>query len=229
MAIGMGLEGPSYGPAAGKAQQLVVLLHGWGANGDDLIGLAPYLARGLPNARFLSPNAPFPCEANPMGLQWFSLSDRSESQMLAGLRLAASLVDAFLDEQLAAHGLDDSRLALVGFSQGTMLALQVALRRKAPPAALVGFSGALLGAETLAAEIAARPPVLLVHGQADSVVPPQASQATANALQALAVPVELLLRPGLAHSIDEVGLQRGLALLRRGFGLTACGSPVTGR
>lgn len=214
----MKLDGPRLEPAAGGApEQLVVLLHGWGANGDDLIGLAPYLARGLPQARFIAPNAPFPCEQNPMGLQWFSLTDRSESQMLAGLRLAASLVDGFLDDALTEAGLDDSRLALIGFSQGTMLALQVALRRRHAPAAVIGYSGALIGPDALPGEITARPPVLLVHGDRDPVVPPQASQAAERQLKALDVPVQLLLRSGLPHSIDEVGMQTGLAALRKAF------------
>lgn len=215
----MKLDGPRLAPAAGgKAEELVVLLHGWGANGDDLIGLAPYLARGLPNALFIAPNAPFPCEQNPMGLQWFSLMDRSESQMLAGLRLAASLVDAFLDDLLAETGLGNDRLALVGFSQGTMLALQVALRRKEAPAAVIGYSGALIGAAQLAEEIVSRPPILLVHGERDPVVPPQASQAAQQQLEALGVPVQLMLRPGLPHSIDEAGMQAGLATLTKAFG-----------
>ncbi len=219
MATRMALSGPSVGPqGGGKPTSLVVLLHGWGANGDDLIGLAPYLAPALPGTLFISPNAPFPCEANPMGLQWFSLSDRSEAQMLAGLRLAASLVDAFLDDLLAEHGLASDRLALVGFSQGTMLALHVAPRRQSQLAAVVGFSGALLSGETLAAEIVTRPPMLLVHGESDPVVPAQATTTAAAALAALQVPVETVLRPRLQHSIDEVGLQKAQALLQRVFG-----------
>lgn len=214
----MALDGPRLPPAKGPAKQLVVLLHGWGANGDDLIGLAPYLARGLPEAAFVSPNAPYPCEANPMGLQWFSLMDRSEAQLLAGLRLAASLVDAFLDEELARLGLPPEALALVGFSQGTMLGLHVALRRRQAPAALVGFSGRLIG-EDLAEEVVSKPPVLLVHGSADPVVPSQASEVAARVLQGWGVPTELLVRPGLPHSIDEPGIAKGLSLLRSSFGI----------
>lgn len=218
MATRLALSGPAFGPqGGGKPDSLVVLLHGWGANGDDLIGLAPYLAPALPGTLFLSPNAPFPCDANPYGLQWFSFEDRSEASLLAGLRLAASLVDAFLDEQLAEHGLAADRLALVGFSQGTMLSLHVAPRRKQQLAAVVGFSGALMGAGTLADEIQSRPPMLLVHGEQDPVVAPQATTGAAAALTALGVPVETLLRPNLQHSIDEVGLQKAQALLRTVF------------
>lgn len=218
MATRLDLSGPSFGPqAGGKPEQLVVLLHGWGANGDDLIGLAPYLAPALPGALFLSPNAPFPCDANPMGLQWFSFEDRGEAALLGGLRLAASLVDAFLDETLAAHGLTPDRLALVGFSQGTMLSLHVAPRRREPIAGVVGYSGALMSPALLAQEIVSRPPLLLVHGQADPVVPAQSTLAAAEAFKAAGVAVETLLRPGLPHSIDQAGLQAAQGFLRRVF------------
>ncbi len=218
MTDALALDGPRQPAASGQAKSLVVLLHGWGANGDDLIGLAPYLGRGLPDTAFVSPNAPYPCEANPAGLQWFSLMDRSEEQMLAGLRLAASLVDAFLDEELERQGLPPEALALVGFSQGTMLALHVGLRRKQALAQIVGFSGALLGGQHLGPEIASHPPVLLVHGQGDPVVPYQASESAASVLKSLSVPVELVLRPGLQHSIDEVGIARAQAALAAAFG-----------
>ncbi|MEO1190700.1 MAG: prolyl oligopeptidase family serine peptidase [Pseudomonadota bacterium] len=222
MADLMALDGPRRAPASGgKPKQLVVLLHGWGANGDDLIGLAPYLAQALPEAVFVSPNAPYPCEANPMGLQWFSLADRAEERLLAGLRLAASLVDSFLDEELARQGLTDADLALVGFSQGTMLSLHVGTRRKTAPAQIVGYSGALIGGQHLAAEITSRPPTLLVHGQSDPVVPYQASEQAAALLQENGVKVDLILRPGLPHSIDEVGLGAAGQALRGAFGAGA--------
>ena len=218
MATRLALSGPSFGPqAGGEPDSLVVLLHGWGANGDDLIGLAPYLAPALPGTLFLSPNAPFPCDANPMGLQWFSFEDRSEARLLGGLRLAGALLDAFLDEQLAELELAPERLALVGFSQGTMLALHVAPRRAAQIAGVVGFSGALMSPALLAEELVTKPPLLLVHGDRDPVVPPQATLSAAESLAALEVPVETLLRPGLAHSIDEPGLRRAQGFLQQAF------------
>lgn len=205
------LDGPQVAPKSGsKPKQLVVLLHGYGSNGDDLISLAPYWADLLPDAEFVSPNAPFPCEMNPFGgYQWFGLEDRSPATKLAGTRAAATLLDAFLDEALEARGLDARRLALVGFSQGTMMSLHVGPRRAVAPAAIVGYSGALIGAETLGGEIRAKPPVLLVHGTADPVVPFAAMAAAAEALQSFGVPVETLARPGLPHSIDPEGLTRG--------------------
>lgn len=212
----MELDGPRFGPeAGGEPTALVVLLHGLGADGNDLIALAPGLARSLPQAAFVAPNAPFPCDMAPFGLQWFSLQERAGDAMLSGVRMAAPILDAFLDRELAKLGLGDDRLALVGFSQGTMMALQVGLRRPETCAQIVGFSGHLVGAEALAEEIVSRPPVLLIHGDADEVIPVQALPAAVKALKANAVTVESHVRPGLGHGIDPqgIGLAAG-ALLR---------------
>ncbi len=212
------LDGPRFGPAAGgAAEQLVILLHGLGADGNDLISLAPILARTLPKAAFVSPHAPFPCDMAPMGYQWFSLQDHSMDSMLSGARLAAPILNAFIDKELADHGLSEESLALVSFSQGTMMSLHVALRRPQPCAAIVGFSGALVGPETLADEIQSRPPVLLVHGEADPVVPFPAMAAAVAALEANRVPVSAHARPGLGHGIDEQGLAWAVDTLLRAF------------
>jgi phospholipase/carboxylesterase len=214
------LSGPSRPPASGgKPRQLVLLLHGLGADGSDLIGLAPYWAKLLPEAEFVSPDAPYPCDMAPFGRQWFSLQDRSPAAILAGVRAAAPMLEAFIDQSLAALGLADQALALVGFSQGTMMSLYVGLRRAQPCAGILGYSGALIGAETLAQEIRVRPPVLLIHGDADEVVPPQALPHAAAALEAAGVAVEAVTCPGLGHGIDETGLRRGGDFLRRAFGL----------
>lgn len=216
MSLFPSLSGPVRKPAAGgKPRQLVVLLHGLGADGNDLIGLAPYWAPLLPAAEFVSPDAPFPCDMAPFGRQWFSLQDRSPEAILGGVRAAAAQLDAFLDEALAAHGLDESKLALVGFSQGTMMSLYVGLRRKTAVAGILGFSGALVGADTLAQEIRSRPPVLLVHGDADEIVPHAALAAAVKALRGAGVPVEDITCPGLGHGIDETGLRRGGEFLRK--------------
>src|SRR6201997_5344382 len=169
------LSGPARPPASGGTpRRLVILLHGLGADGNDLIGLAPYWAPLLPEAEFLAPDAPFPCDMAPFGRQWFSLQDRSPMSILAGVRAAAPILDAFIDDALEARNLEESRLALVGFSQGTMMSLYVGLRRAKALAGIVGFSGALIGSETLPQDIRSRPPVLLIHGDSDEIVPFQA-------------------------------------------------------
>ncbi len=223
---GRHLDGPRMGPASGgPAKQIVVLLHGLGADGQDLIGLAAEWAPALPDAAFVAPDAPEPCDMGPYGRQWFSLQDRSPAVMAAGARAARAGLDAFLDAELAQAGLPGTALALAGFSQGCMMALYTGLRRTVPPAAILGYSGALLAAEALAAEMPPlppgdRPPVLLVHGEADDIVPVQATRAAESALREAGVPVEALYRPGLGHGIDEAGLAAGRRWLAAAFGRT---------
>ncbi|MEK6747568.1 MAG: alpha/beta fold hydrolase [Rickettsiales bacterium] len=192
--------------SGGKAKQLVLILHGWGADGYNLIDLADMFASALPDAHFIAPNAPFVCEVNPYGFQWFSLMDRNPQKMLDGARKAVDILNEFIDEQLAELSLDNSKLALVGFSQGTMTALHLALRRKSPMAALVGFSGALVGSEVLAQEITARPPICLIHGNMDDVVPYASMAHATNVLKANGLSVEAHSRPHLGHSIDKEGM-----------------------
>jgi phospholipase/carboxylesterase len=209
------LSGSSRRPAAGgEPRQLVILLHGLGADGNDLIGLAPYWARLLPTTEFLSPNAPFPCDMAPHGYQWFSSQDRSPEAILGGVRAAAPILDAFIDEALAQRGLTDSDLALVGFSQGTMMSLFVGLRRPRPAAGIVGFSGRLLAPELLTDELRSRPRTLLVHGTDDPLVPYSSLGAAETALKAAGIPVETVTCPGIGHSIDEEGLRRGGLFLK---------------
>jgi phospholipase/carboxylesterase len=212
--IGMQLSGPSHPPAnGGKPAKLVILLHGLGADGNDLLGLAPYLAPALPDAEFVAPNAPFPCDMSPWGHQWFSVQDRSSGVLLAGVRASAPILDAFIDEALASRGLDETSTALVGFSQGTMMSLYVGLRRAKPFAGIVGFSGRLIGRELLKTEIRSRPPVLLVHGTDDPVVPYDSLASAEAALEENDVPVETLSCAGMGHSIDQDGLTRGARFL----------------
>ena len=210
------LSGPSFAPASGgSAKQLVILLHGVGADGNDLIGLAPMLSQALPDAEFLSPNAPEPCDMAPMGYQWFSLQDRSPEPIEAGVRAAAPMVDRFIDENCAARDLTPDRVALFGFSQGCMMSLFVGLRRPSPLAAILGYSGTLVAPDKLADEVVSRPPVLLVHGEADPVVPFQALSKAQAALEGAGVDVQTISRPGLGHGIDEEGIRAGAALLHR--------------
>lgn len=201
------LSGPSaVYPEGATPKRAVVLLHGLGADGNDLFGLVPALAPALPDTAFFSPDAPFPCDMGPFGRQWFSLQTRSAEAVAAGVRAAAGILDAFLDETLAGLRLDDGKLALIGFSQGTMMSLYVGLRRAKPLAGIVGFSGRLVGASS---EFKSKPPVLLVHGDADQVVPPDSLPLAVKALEQAGVPVTPVTRPGLGHGIDEEGLRRG--------------------
>jgi phospholipase/carboxylesterase len=195
-----------------------VLLHGVGADGADLASLAPVWAQTLPFAAFVAPNAPFPCDMAPFGRQWFSLQDRDPLRMAEAARGTAPILDAFLRAELAAQELPADALALMGFSQGAMMALQVGLRGSVTPAAILAYSGALLAPGTLAAEVRAKPPVMIVHGEADDVVPVWAARFAESALQEAGVPVECHIVPGLAHGIDETGLRAGAALLARVFG-----------
>jgi phospholipase/carboxylesterase len=206
----MALSGPSRPPVAGgKPRRLVILLHGLGADGNDLIGLQQYWGRLLPEAEFVSPNAPFPCDMAGYGYQWFSVQDRTPAAMLAGVRAAAPILDAYIAEELQKRGLTEADAALVGFSQGTMMSLYVGLRRERPLAGILGYSGRLIGPELLAGELRSRPPVLLVHGTEDPLVPFESMAAAETALNAAGVPVETLACPGIEHSIDPEGLQRG--------------------
>lgn len=216
------LDGPRLAPASGgPARQLVVLMHGVGADGNDLIGLAPHIAQALPDAAFVSPHAPFPYDMAPFGRQWFSLMDRSPSRMLDGVRIAGPIVDRFLDLELKRLGLDDAHLALVGFSQGTMTALHTGLRRVSPCAGILGYSGVLVGADILDSDLRARPPVMLIHGDDDPVVSYTLHELSVAALEAHDVPVEAHTCHGLGHSIDEEGLALGIAFLQKVFGLVA--------
>jgi phospholipase/carboxylesterase len=213
------LSGPSWLPRHGRPlRQLVVLLHGLGADGNDLIGLAPALARFLPDAGFFAPDAPFPCDLAPFGRQWFSLRTidpaRIAGQAAEGVERAAPRLHEYLDHLLERHRLPAAALALVGFSQGTMMALHVAPRRSPGPGAVVGFSGALVAPERLPREAVSRPPVLLVHGDADEVVPVESMFAAVHALQAAEIPVQWLVRPGLGHAIDPVGIEAAGRFLR---------------
>jgi len=206
----MALSGPTRPPSSGgPARRLVILLHGLGADGNDLIGLQQYWGRLVPDAEFVSPNAPFPCDMAPWGYQWFSVQDRSPSAVLAGVRAAAPALDAFIDDELEKRGFDEGDAALVGFSQGTMMSLYVGLRRAKPLAGIVGFSGRLIAPELLASELRSRPPVLLVHGTEDPLVPFESLAAAEKALREANVPVETVVCPGAEHTIDAQGLERG--------------------
>lgn len=215
----LSLSGPSAPPAAGgKPEQLVIFLHGVGADGNDLIGLAPHFQQTLPHARFGSPNAPYPFDMAPFGYQWFSLQDLTEEARLEGAKRAAPSLDAFIDAELARDGLSDENLALIGFSQGAMMSLHVGLRRPRQMAGIVSYSGLLVGRDLLEAEMRSRPPVLLTHGTADPVLPFAFLAEAESGLRSLGLTVEAHPRPGLPHGIDEECIRLGQAFLARVFG-----------
>jgi len=204
------LSGPSHPPhSGGTAKRLVILLHGLGADGNDLIGLAPYWAPLLPDAEFLSPNAPFPCDMAPYGYQWLSARDPSPEARLAGARAAGAILDGFITDELAKRDLGESDLALVGFSQGCMMSLFVGPRREKQLAGIIGYSGRLIAPDILGEEIRSRPPILLVHGTDDPMVPYASMPDAETALKGAGVSVETLTCPGIGHSIDGHGLQAG--------------------
>jgi phospholipase/carboxylesterase len=211
-----GLDGPRWGPASGGVpRKLVVLLHGLGADGFDLIDLAPGWGAAVPEATFVAPHAPEPCDLAPYGRQWFSLQDRRPAPMLAGVRVAADALGAFLAAETARFGLSMGEVALMGFSQGAMTALHAGLRLDPAPAAILAYAGRLVAPETLAAELRGHPPVLIVHGEDDDVVPVEASREAESALRAAGVTVEAIYRPGLAHGLDEAGIALGALTLQR--------------
>ncbi|WP_158913051.1 alpha/beta hydrolase [Caulobacter sp. S45] len=203
------IDGPRVGPASGgKARQLVIFAHGYGSNGEDLIGLAPYLAQILPDAAFVAPNAPEGVPGYPSGsaYQWFPLSGTDLHKLAAGVRAAAPSLNTFIDTELVRHGLPPSACALVGFSQGTMMSLHVGPRRAQTLGAVVGLSGLLAGAETLPREILSRPPILLCHGDRDDRVPPQSLFMALSALADVGAPALWRLCGGAGHSIPEEAL-----------------------
>jgi phospholipase/carboxylesterase len=211
------LDGPRWGPASKAAPaQLVVLCHGLGADGHDLIDLAPTWGHALPDAAFVSVDAPFAHDSG-FGRQWWSVADRSPPVVEAGVRHAAGFLERFIDAELQRLGLPADRYALMGFSQGAMTVLFTGLRRASAPRAILAFSGALIAPESLATELANHAPVLLVHGEADDVVPAQRSRDAEAALRAVNVPVEAVYVPRLGHGIDDTGLAMGALTLQRAF------------
>jgi phospholipase/carboxylesterase len=215
------LDGPRIEPrAGGDARQLVVFLHGYGADGNDLIEIGRAWQGAMPNAAFVSPHAPHICGQSPTGREWFPLTDRAQNERWRGVCGAAPILDQFLDAELKRRNLPPSALALVGFSQGTMMALHVGLRRAVAPFAIVGYSGILVldpdaQPESLEAAIKSRPPVLLIHGDSDELIPPQGLFLAANGLATLGVPVEWHLSPGIGHGIDQEGLRQGGEFIAR--------------
>ncbi len=216
------LDGPRLAPRSGTAKQLVVFLHGYGADGNDLIDIGQAWRQWLPDAAFVSPDAPEPCAEAPMGRQWFRIDRSDPLARWKGVTSVAPVVHHFLDEELKRHNLPPTALAIVGFSQGTMIGLHVGLRRTTPPLAIVGYSGRLTGPNqgdfaAMKSEIISRPPILLIHGDMDMVVPPESLELSAQGLKDLGINAETHMSHGIGHGIDQDGLQRGGVFLARAF------------
>ena len=213
----MMLTGPSVAARSGTTRQLVILCHGYGSDGNDLIALAPYWQQAMPDTAFIAPNAPERCDGNPTGYQWFPITRLDPAEIARGVETAAPLLDRFIDEQLRLRGLDGSQIALVGFSQGTMMALHVGLRRSMPPACIIGYSGALAVPERLSGEMTVEPPILMVHGDADDMLPVSRMHQAVQALGEAGLPVQWHVSPGLGHGIDQTGLELGARFIADAF------------
>lgn len=218
------LEGPRLRPRSGKARQLVVILHGYGADGNDLIDIARNWQQVMPEAAFVSPHAHERCAMSPGGRQWFGLTDRNPNERWNGACSAQPILDAFIDEELAELELPPEKVAICGFSQGAMMALHVGLRRKVQPAGIIGLSGVLVGPENLPQASAIQPgqtppPVLLMHGHMDEVIPVDAMFTTSDALAGAGIPCQWHLAIGLGHGIDGEEIRQGAMFLARCFGL----------
>lgn len=219
----MTLDGPRLPAKSGHVRQLVVFLHGYGADGHDLIEIGRQWQPWLPDTAFVAPNAPERCMQSPTGRQWFELTMRDPQERWRGVQKARPGLDAFLDAELQRHGLPDGKVALVGFSQGTMMALHTGLRRPRALAAILGYSGALVGPEHLG-EVTERtplaaPPLLLVHGDADQTIPLDALFQATDDLGRAGIACQWHLSLGVGHGIDPAGLRHGGLFLVRSFGL----------
>ena len=208
--------------ASGKGTSLVVFLHGYGANAQDLLGLADPLAPHMPDTVFVAPDAPEQCAGSPMGYQWFPIpwiDGSSEEDSAAGMERAVGDLNAYLDTVMQEEGISADKTILFGFSQGTMMALYVAPRRPEAVAGVVGFSGRLMSPELLEDEAVVKPPVLLVHGDQDDVVPPTSLPEAADALTAAGFEVYAHVMKGTAHGIAPDGLSVAAAFMREKLGI----------
>lgn len=213
------LDGHYLAPKSGKAKQMVIFLHGYGANGDDLLSIAEDWAEELPDAVFLAPNAPQVCDAFSAGFQWFPIRAISPEAIEREKHAAsvAPVLGAYIDEQLAKWGVDESQLAVAGFSQGAMMAMYTMPRRKAPCAAVIGWSGMIMDAAGLKCEGIVKIPVLAIHGDRDDVVSPDNLERVDKAFSDAGFEIETAMRPGLAHGIDQFGVMRSLEFIKENF------------
>ncbi|MDD3182995.1 MAG: alpha/beta fold hydrolase [Alphaproteobacteria bacterium] len=201
----------------GASQHAVIILHGLGDSAEGIMGLGEAMCKAFPDTEFLAPNAPYPCDFSPFGYQWFSMQDMSPAAILKGVINAATTLNAYIDHVLETRKLSPDKVALLGFSQGTMMSLYVAPRREKALAAVLGYSGALIGGELLPQERKSAPPVMLIHGTHDDVVPFSAMDQAIAGLHNVNINASSLACPGLGHSVNDLGLTQGVQFLRRIF------------
>jgi phospholipase/carboxylesterase len=212
------IDGPSIHPLSGsQAKQLVIFCHGYGADGNDLIGLANYFQQILPDAYFISPNAPESCPMNPMGYQWFDFTSNDPDLIWKIVNDAGEILNNFIDNKLNELNLSDKDLSLVGFSQGTMMSLHVGLRRSVAMSSIVGFSGRLIREDTLSDDMKSKPPIYLIHGDQDPMVPYSDTINAAKILKDLDVDVQSHISPNTPHSIAQDGLEIAIKFLSSNF------------
>lgn len=196
---------------------LVFLLHGWGANGLDLLSIAEMWQKHFPETLFICPEAPEICDANPTGFQWFALGDWSPEVFRAGAASAREGINSFIHFKMEEFGVPAEKVILMGFSQGMMMALSTGLRQKQPFAGILGYSGALIDEEEDLPKKYPKPDICLIHGEADTVVPIERHDQAVEWLKEHEYHVESLKIPNLAHGIDENGLIRGLNFMKGTF------------
>ena len=196
---------------------MVIFCHGYGADGKDLIGLANYFQQILPDAYFISPNAPESCPMNPMGYQWFDFTSNDPDLIWKKVNDAGEILNNFIDNKLNELNLSDKDLSLVGFSQGTMMSLHVGLRRSAAMSSIVGFSGRLIREDTLSDDMKSKPPIYLIHGDQDPMVPYSDTINAAKILKDLDVDVQSHISPNTPHSIAQDGLEIAIKFLSSNF------------
>ena len=208
------ISGPVIEPSSGNSpKQMIIFVHGYGADGNDLIGLANYFQSTLPEAIFLSPHAPEACSMNPSGYQWFDLTSTDPAVLWSKILVAADHLNEFIDSKLLEYNIAEENLALIGFSQGTMMSLHVSLRRKNTMAAVLGYSGRLIGADLLKDDLISKPSIYLIHGDQDPMVPYQESLTAEKVLKEYSIDIKTHISEHTQHSIAEDGLRIGVDFL----------------
>lgn len=208
------ISGPIIEPSSGNSpKQMIIFVHGYGADGNDLIGLANYFQSTLPEAIFLSPHAPEACSMNPSGYQWFDLTSTDPAVLWSKILVAADHLNEFIDSKLLEYNIAEENLALIGFSQGTMMSLHVSLRRKYTMAAVLGYSGRLIGADLLKDDLISKPSIYLIHGDQDPMVPYQESLTAEKVLKEYSIDIKTHISEHTQHSIAEDGLRIGVDFL----------------